>query len=74
MDRAGLTLGALQDVCATQGFAIQGLIAQLTGSALQENIVPATYRLILLGQQIQGPSGRRVAHAGDQTSVVPPAV
>jgi len=73
-DKGALTLGALQDVCATQGFVLQGLIARLTGSALQENIVPATHRLILLGQQIQGPSGRRQVHAGDQTSVVPPAV
>ena len=28
-DNGILTLGALQDVCVTQGFAIQGLIAQL---------------------------------------------
>ena len=73
-DKDTLTLSALQDVCVTQGFAIQGLIAQLTGSALQESIVPATHRLILLGQQIQGPGGRRHAHGDDQTSVVPTAV
>ena len=74
MDKASLTLGALQDVCLTQGFAIQGLIAQLTGSALQENIVPATHRLILLGQQIQGPSKGRQADGRGQTPVVSPAV
>ena len=73
-DKGTLTLGALQDVCLVQGLVLQGLIAQLTGSALQESIVPATHRLILLGQQIQGPGSRRQVHGRDQTSVVPPAV
>jgi len=51
MDKVTLTLGALQDVCATQGLALTGLVAHLSGSALQGDIASTTRRLILLGQQ-----------------------
>ena len=70
-DKPSLTPGALQDVIQTQGLTLLGLVAQLTGSALQENIVGATHRLILLGQQIQGPSKGRQTDGRGQTPVVP---
>jgi len=54
-DRLTLNPRALQDVIHTQGLALTGLVAQLTGSALQENIASTTRRLVLLGRQIQGP-------------------
>ena len=55
-DKSTLAPRALQDLICTQGLALTGLVAQLTGSALQENIASTTHRLIALGQQIQGPS------------------
>ncbi len=69
-DKSTLPPRALQDVIRTQGLALTGLVAQLTGSALQENIASTTRRLIRLGQQIQGPHRRRLAddlrrYAGD---------
>jgi hypothetical protein len=73
-DTTTLTDGALQDVMRTQAFALTGLVAQLTGSPLQENIAFTLRRLILLGQQIQGPDSRRQRHAPDQTSALPGTV
>ena len=70
-DKPTLSQRALQDVILTQGLVLTGLIAHLTDCALQENIASATRRLIALGQQVQGPSGERQTHAGDQTSAVP---
>lgn len=64
---------ALQDVMLTQGLILIGLVAQLTGSPLQDNIAATTQRLILLGRQIQGPNGRQ-SHGRDQKSAVPRAV
>ena len=49
-DKATLTVRTLQDVCVTHGLLLQGLIANLTGGALQEDIASATHRLIQLGQ------------------------
>ena len=51
MDSPTLSDSALQDVILTQGFVLTGLVAQLTGCALQEDIASTTRRLILLGQQ-----------------------
>ena len=45
---------ALQDVLFLESPAWLGLMAQLTGVALPENIDAFTRRLILLGRQIQG--------------------
>ena len=73
-DKLTLKPRALQDLLATQGLAFTGLVAQLTGSASQENIAATTQRLILLGQQIRGPKERRIGHGGGQTGVVPAAV
>ena len=58
--------GALQDVILAQGLALTGLLAQLTGSALQENIASTTHRLIRLGRQIQGPGSRRPVDGSEQ--------
>ena len=73
-DKPSLNPRALQDVILTQGLTLLGLVAHLTGGALQENIASTTRRLILLGQQIQGPHSQRRKYAGDQASVVPTAI
>ena len=72
-DTFPLAASALQDVILTQGLALTGLVAQLTGSALQEHIASTTHRLIRLGRQIQGPSNQRPADGRDQTRPVPGA-
>jgi hypothetical protein len=73
-DKATLAVRTLQDVCATHSLLLQGLIANLTGGALQEDIASTTHRLIQLGQQIQGPSSRRQADGRGQTSALPGTV
>ena len=73
-DKATLSNRTLQDVCRTQGLAIQGLVAQLADSTLQEDIATHLHRLILLGQQIQGPNSRRPVDGDHQTSALPPAI
>lgn len=65
-DKSILSPRALQDVILTQGMALTGLVAPLTGSALQENIASTTRRLVLLGRQMQGSSCRRPADGRDQ--------
>ena len=52
---------ALQDLCLPQPALVVGLIATLTGSALQEDIVEAVRRLQRKGQDILGTNatGRR---------------
>jgi hypothetical protein len=69
-DKDILAEGALQDLIHTQSLLLTGLVAQFTGSAIQENIAATTHRLIRLGQQIQGPNSRRPADARDQESPV----
>jgi len=66
---------ALQDVLFLESPAWLGLVAQLTGVALPENIAAFTRRLILLGRQIQGQAtaARRQADGSSQTSSVPGA-
>ena len=73
-DKPSLNPRALQDVILTQGLMLTGLLAQLTGSALQENIASTTRRLIALGQQVQGPSSGRQNHGRGQTSALPAAI
>jgi hypothetical protein len=73
VDAHNLTKGALQDVLIAQGFVLTGVVAQLTGSALQDDIDSAFRQLILLGRQMQGPGGRRRADVRGQTSPVPTA-
>ena len=73
-DKSTLDPRALQDVIATQGFALTGLVAQLSGGALQEDIASTTQRLILLGRQIQGPRSGRRSDGRSQTSAVPAAI
>jgi hypothetical protein len=45
---------ALQDLCLTQPALVVGLIATLTGSALQEDVAEAVRRLQRKGQDILG--------------------
>jgi hypothetical protein len=53
-DTSTLKPRALQDLLVLQGLALTGLMAQLAGSALQENIALTTRRLIGLGQEVLG--------------------
>lgn len=53
-DSGTLVPAALQDVIAAQPFVLIGLIANLTGSALQEDIAESSRRLLRLGQDIIG--------------------
>jgi len=50
----GIAPPALQDLCLTQPALVVGLIATLTGSALQEDIAEAVRRLQRKGQDILG--------------------
>jgi len=51
---SSLKEGALQDVNFLQPALVVGLMAQLTGSALQDTIAETSRRLVLLGQDILG--------------------
>ena len=53
-DTHDLSIGALQDVFSPQPALIVGLIASLTGNALQDDIAESSRRFILLGQDILG--------------------
>jgi len=53
-DKPTLSPRALQDLLVTQGLVLTGLVAQLTGSPLQEDMALAIQQLIALGQQMQG--------------------
>lgn len=71
---ATLARAALQEVFAAQPLVLLGLIANLTGSALQEDIATTSRRLLRLGQDILGggvpPIGGPHAH---QTGATPRA-
>jgi hypothetical protein len=73
-DSGILVPAVLQDVIAAQPLALIGLIANLTGSALQEDIAEISRQLLRLGQDIIGgtlpPGGGDDAH---QTVVMPRA-
>lgn len=53
-DMHDLSGGALQDLFSPQPALIAGLIASLTGNALQDDIAESSRRFILLGQDILG--------------------
>lgn len=63
-----LVIPALQEVFAAQPLVLLGLIANLTGSALQEDIAESSRRLLRLGQDILG--GRR--DGAPQSAAMPP--
>jgi hypothetical protein len=52
MDTANLPSDALQDILNTQHIVLLGLIANFTGSALQEDIDITVRRLLQLGQDV----------------------
>ena len=52
MDTADLPSGALQDIINTQHIVLLGLIANFTGSALQDDIAITVRRLLQLGQDV----------------------
>lgn len=65
---------ALQEVFAAQPLVLIGLIANLTGSALQEDIAQHSRRLLRLGQDILGGTlPQEGGHHGRQTSAMPRA-
>jgi hypothetical protein len=73
-DSGILVPAVLQDVIAAQPLVLIGLIANLTGSALQEDIAKSSRRLLRLGQDIIG--GVVPLSGGDdaqQTVVMPRA-
>jgi hypothetical protein len=73
-DSATLVSPALQEVFSAQPLVLIGLIANLTGSALQEDIAESSRRLLRLGRDILG--GGRPPIGGDnghQTGVMPRA-
>lgn len=51
---SSLVVDALQDMSFSQPALVVGLIASLTGSALQETIAETSRRFVLLGQDILG--------------------
>jgi len=53
-DTGTLTVAALQDLSSVQPALLIGLIASLTGSTLQDDIVETTRRLVVSGQDILG--------------------
>jgi hypothetical protein len=52
MDTADLPSGALQDIISKQHLVLLGLIANFTGSALQDDIGITVRRLLQLGQDV----------------------
>jgi len=60
---ADLAAGALQEVLAAQPAVLIGLIAHLTDSPLQEDIVRSTRRLLQLGQDILNGRGNHADQA-----------
>jgi len=59
---------ALQDLLSNQVIVLVGLIAHLTGTALQDDIAQTTRRLLGLGRDILNPEGGRRVH---QTPIMP---
>lgn len=65
---------ALQEVFTAQPFVLLGLIANLTGSALQEDIAESSRRLVRLGQDILGGGVPPIGgHDAGQTGAIPRA-
>lgn len=62
----------LQDLCGPQAALLVGLIAQLTGSTLQEDIVAATRRLQSRGRAVLGVDVRRPAYGKPTQTPAPP--
>jgi len=52
MDKGDLPSGALQDISSTQHIVLLGLIANFTGSALQDDMAITVNRLLRLGQDV----------------------
>ncbi|MGH8601626.1 MAG: hypothetical protein ACREXR_02245 [Gammaproteobacteria bacterium] len=73
-DSATLVSPALQEVFSAQPLVLLGLIANLTGSALQEDIAHTSRRLLRLGQDILGGAVPPIGgDNGRQTGVMPRA-
>ena len=61
---------ALQDLMSAQPALVVGLVAHLTGSALQETIAETSRRFVLLGRDIlgAGPGSNPKAEGADETA------
>jgi hypothetical protein len=69
-----LASAALQDVLSSQAFVLLGLIANLTGTTLQEDIAETGHRLLRLGYDIaQGDGALEGGSHAYETPVVPGA-
>ncbi len=66
---------ALQDILNAQSLVLLGLIANLTGTTLQDDIASTGKRMLRLGQDILNnrPSFRVNSHHANQTPLVPRA-
>ena len=52
---------ALQEIIAAQPLVLMGLIAHVTGSALQDDLATTSHRLLQLGQDILGGHAKGIA-------------
>jgi hypothetical protein len=72
-DIAKLENSALQDIINAQPVVILGLISNITGIALQDDMVATIRRLLQLGQDFTNqPSIRKGEHHGIKTTCFPP--
>jgi hypothetical protein len=73
MDTVDLPSGALQDILSAQHVVLLGLIANFTGSALQDDISITVRRLLQLGQDIVNNSTQsKGGHHGTKTAHIAP--
>lgn len=71
IDSQNLPQDTLQDLLSSQPAVLVGFIAQFTGSALQDDIVRSTRRLVELGQDILAGRFGSGHQAGDQPRAGP---
>ncbi|HSO67055.1 MAG TPA: hypothetical protein VLP30_04285, partial [Desulfatirhabdiaceae bacterium] len=72
-DIAKLENSALQDIISAQPFVILGLIANITGIALQDDMAATVRRLLQLGQDFTNQTSiSKGEHHGIQTTCFPP--
>jgi len=71
-DRCHLDEHALQDILSSQHLVLIGLLANLTGSALQDDIAMVGRRMRQLGQDILHPNSTGGTHGYQQATDLPP--
>ena len=72
-EKPGTLMGAtLQELCAAQPLVLLGLIAHLTGTAIQEDIAHTTRRLRQLAQDLLNPGNANGAQTTPSPRASPP--